>query len=220
MFLQRVFSRSKYNSNSHCYILGAKTLFNMQGWREYCRQGVIIVSSHNENAFESVAAGHADSEQYRPALHRFLVSRLRNAEDARDLAQETYLRFYQRTCAGAIRRPGGYLFRIAANLIYEFRLRNHRDCVTYDSEMVDTLSERTVDPSGTDPIDQLALTQELMNIVASIPPTYRKVLVMHMRDGHSCLDIANALGLTQPSVRVYLARAIAYARNARWKQGS
>jgi len=177
------------------------------------------VTAHNgdeEDTQESVALSGSDLEQYRPALHRFLTHRLRNAEDARDLAQETYLRFYQLANADAVRRPVGYLFRIAVNLVYEFQLKRRHDRVTYDSDGMETLAERVPGPVNADPSQQHMIQDQVNHILKQIPPTYRKVFIMHKRDGLSCQEIGQALNLTQRSVEIYLARAIAYARGARW----
>lgn len=153
--------------------------------------------------------------EYRPALHRFLLQRLQNSQDAQDLAQEAYLRFYQLDNTHAIQRPSGYLYRIAVNLLYEFRLRQSRDKVTYDSELVDTLSDLTADPSLTDLPERLAAAQQLHRVLQSIPLAYRKILILHRRDGQSVQQIAAALGLSTRTVETYLAKALAYARHAR-----
>src|SRR5687767_3031982 len=106
------------------------------------------MTAHNadeDDTPESVAFSGTDSEQYRPALHRFLTRRLQNAEDARDLAQEAYLRFYQLADTDAVRRPSGYLFRIAVNLVYEFRLKRRQSCVTHDSDALEKLADSVAD---------------------------------------------------------------------------
>jgi len=95
------------------------------------------------------------------------VRRLQNTADAQDLAQETYLRFYQLTNADAVVSQR-VLFRIAVNLVYEFRLRRARDRVTYDSEMVAALAEQTADPSNQDPSERLAVAEQVNRILASI----------------------------------------------------
>ena len=86
-----------------------------------------------------------DAQQYRSDLHRYLMRRLRSSEDARDLAQEAYLRYLQLPDHGAVRKPSGYLFRIAVNLIYEWRLRRDRSAVTYNSELADKCSSSLAD---------------------------------------------------------------------------
>jgi RNA polymerase sigma-70 factor (ECF subfamily) len=83
--------------------------------------------------------------------------------------------------------------------------------------MAESLADNSEELSSADPGEQLALAQQIDRIVAQIPLTYRKAFIMHKRDGLSCQEIADALQLTKRSVEIYLARAIAYARNARWK---
>ena len=158
-----------------------------------------------------------DSEQYRPVLHRFLLSRLKNAEDAADLVQETFLRYYALPNSAAVARPDNYLFRIAVNLIYEFRLRRDRErhFVTFDSELSNS-SMSTL--TQTDPGESLDTHQQIEHVLSQIPAAYRQVLVLHKRDGLSCKEIARQLNLSVRSVEKYIARALAYARHASWNQ--
>jgi RNA polymerase sigma factor (sigma-70 family) len=152
----------------------------------------------------------------RAALVRFILSRLRSAEDARDLAQETYLRFLQVPDAAVIRQPLRYLYRIALNLVYEFSLRRDRSIVTFDSQVADEQAARMPPESGAEPGQELATAEQLDRILNQIPPHYRRVLVMHKRDGLSYAQIAAETGLSKQSVQKYLARAIAAARMAKW----
>ena len=52
-------------------------------------------------------------------LERFLHSRVSNAEDARDLAQEAFMRILRLERAEYIRRPEQYLLRVATDLAFE-----------------------------------------------------------------------------------------------------
>jgi RNA polymerase sigma factor (sigma-70 family) len=150
------------------------------------------------------------------ALVRFLLSRLRSAEDARDLAQETYLRFLQVPDAAVIRQPLRYLYRIALNLVYEFRLRRDRSIVTFDSQVAEEKAARMAPDPSAEPGHELATAEQLDRILNQIPPHYRRVLVMHKRDGLSYAQIAAETGLSKQSVQKYLARAMAAARMAKW----
>src|SRR5262249_21285839 len=57
------------------------------------------------------------------ALVSFLAARLHNAQDARDVAQEAYVRLLQLDAPGALSFLRGYLFKIAENLAID-RLRH------------------------------------------------------------------------------------------------
>jgi RNA polymerase sigma factor (sigma-70 family) len=161
------------------------------------------------------SSGPQDPEDGAALVH-FILRRLRNAEDARDLAQEAYLRFLQVPDASVIRHPLRYLYRIALNLVYEFRLRRDRSIVTFDSQIAEEQAERIPMDPDSELGQGLATTEQLDRILKQIPSHYRRVLVMHKRDGLSYAEIAAQTGLSKQSVQKYLARAMAAARLAKW----
>jgi RNA polymerase sigma factor (sigma-70 family) len=152
---------------------------------------------------------------YSGRLHRYLVKQLRNREDASDLAQEAYLRFLQLPDAGVVRKPSGYLFRIALNLITEWRWRRDRSAVTFDSDLAEKRSTVCAD-GAPDAFEQLINQERLEKILEQIPLTYRRVLLWSKCDGLTNAQIAEKLGVTPDTVVRYLARAIAFARKAQW----
>jgi RNA polymerase sigma factor (sigma-70 family) len=161
-------------------------------------------------------ANEVGAAEYRMALHRFLVSRLRNSEDAADLVQEAFMRFYALPNSQTLARPDHYLFRIALNLTYEFRLRQERNVeyVSFDSEVSDSSLDALVEP---DPGDALGDRQLVAHMLAQIPRAYAQILLLHKRDGRSCKEIAAELDLSVRTVEKYVARALAFARTAVWK---
>lgn len=173
----------------------------------------------DEDVQEEPSLDGVATDEYRAILHRFLMKHLHDAEDALDLAQETYVRYYQLPDIEVVLKPRSYLFRVAQNVVYEFRLRRRREqeVLTIDSSVFDVEAGKAVDPANVDPSDELSNTQFLNRVLMQVPPGYRKVLVLHKRDGLSCAQIAQQLGLTRRSVEIYLARAISYARAAVWK---
>lgn len=165
------------------------------------------------------APGRPDPAGTEPAyglrLHRYLIRQLHSHEDANELAQEAYVRYLQVPDAGVIRQPGAYLFRIALNLISEWRLRRDRSVVTFDSELSEHRSRDTAD-GAPDAVQQLASQQQLAAVLAQIPVRYRQVLLMSKYEGLSNDDIAARMNVTPETVVRYLARAVAFARAARW----
>ncbi|MBS0421413.1 MAG: RNA polymerase sigma factor [Proteobacteria bacterium] len=149
-------------------------------------------------------------------LHRYLLQQLRNQDDARDLAQEAYMRYLQVPDMSAVRDPGAYLFRIALNLISEWRLRRDRSAVTYDSELTDKVALYAAD-NAPDVFEQAASSERLQSILEQIPVTYRRALLMSKCEGLSNVEIAKRINVTPETVVRYLARAVAFARAARWE---
>ena len=152
-------------------------------------------------------------EQYHEELHRFLMRRLRSAQQAQDLAQEAYLRLLRVERAELIRQPRAYLYRIAVNLVTEFRLRSQRDPVMYDSETMTEIAERTGEESSEG--ERSGDVREVERLLEQLPPLYRAILVLRKRDGLSYAEIAQQLGISVHTVKKYLARAVAKRRLAR-----
>jgi RNA polymerase sigma factor (sigma-70 family) len=154
--------------------------------------------------------------QYVKALHRYLMRRLENAQNAHDLAQEAYLRLVRLEHSELVRAPQAYLFRIAANLVYEFRMRQRRDVVTFDSRMVDYAADRVSDPVVGEPGERLNIERQLESVLDQLPPLYAAILLMKKRDGKSVEEIAKELNISIHTVKKYLFRAIAHCRAAKW----
>src|SRR5688572_20070340 len=57
---------------------------------------------------------------------RFIRLRVGNDADAHEIAQESYLRFMRLPAAERVRNPEAYLFRIAANMLHEYGLRQRQ----------------------------------------------------------------------------------------------
>ena len=154
--------------------------------------------------------------QYGKALHRYLMRRLSNQQNAQDLAQEAYLRLVRMENTDLVRAPQAYLFRIASNLVYEFRMRERRDVVTFDSRMVESAAERVSDPAAMEPGERINMERQLESVLAQLPPLYAAILVMKKRDGLSLQEIASTLDISIHTVKKYLFRAVAQARAADW----
>jgi RNA polymerase sigma factor (sigma-70 family) len=153
-------------------------------------------------------------EQHRAVLHRFLMRRLHNDQNAQDLAQEVYLRLLRVEDREVIRDPLAFLYRLAMNLVYEFRLRRQRDPVLFDSEAAEEVAERSLGASSGDLSEPLCTDEELKRVLSALPAMPRAVFVLRKRDGMSDREIATELGLSVHTVKKYLCQAVAQCREA------
>jgi RNA polymerase sigma factor (sigma-70 family) len=151
--------------------------------------------------------------EYQKDLHRFLVRRLKDAEDAADLAQEVYLRLLRIENSELVRSPRDYLYGIAAHVVHQFRMRTRRELVTYDSDAVDEIAEHPPQLDALDELpDRLNLQRELERALAQLSPTHQAVFLLRKRDGFSLQEIATQLGLSAHTVKKYLFQAKAQIR--------
>jgi RNA polymerase sigma factor (sigma-70 family) len=157
----------------------------------------------------------AESERCRRELHSYLARCMRSDEEASDLAQEAYLRYLQVPDAGVIRKPAAYLFRIAFNLLREWRHRRDRSPVAFNSALADKRAGLWAD-AGADIYEQLTTREQLQRVLDEIPYKYRQVLWLNKVEGLSHLQIAEKLNLAPNTVLSYLFRAVAHARRVQF----
>lgn len=144
--------------------------------------------------------------RYERRLIRVILQFVKSQELAEDLAQEAFLKAYQRLGQfDASRRFGPWLFRIGVNQTLDYlRRRKRRGWWMLFSERG---TERDPDPAVVDPRQQLDLEQEVAAVLEQIPENYRVVLILRELQNFSTCDIAAILERKEATVRWRLAEA-------------
>jgi RNA polymerase sigma factor (sigma-70 family) len=159
-------------------------------------------------------------EQYATRLYRYFLRQMRSTQDAEDLLQTVYMRWWQSPKHELVQKPESYLYRIASNVLAEYRMRGRRDVVIYDSDAAEERAERAEEDElwRDEQTERAALEQQLRRVLAQIPPTYRAALVMRTRDDLSFDEIGKTLGISTKAAKTYVARALAACRLADWNR--
>lgn len=144
-------------------------------------------------------------------LVRFLARRTRSAADARDLAQETFVRLLRVERKDLIRDPQPYLYRIATNLLYEFDLKRRNDSDGLQRWMQEQ-SLRESAPGAAEEVDACAIREVISRVLRELSPKCRAVLLLHRRDGMTYDEIAAQLGISSSMVKKYLAIGLRHCR--------
>jgi RNA polymerase sigma-70 factor (ECF subfamily) len=144
--------------------------------------------------------------RYESRLIGVILRFVRDRELARDLAQESFLRAYERLDQfDPSRRFGPWLFRIGVNLTLDFlRSRKRRKAPALFSE---SPSDRPFDPPQADPRKALDLEQEVRMVLDAIPEKYRTVLILRDLENFSTSEIAAILNRKEATIRWRLAEA-------------
>lgn len=150
--------------------------------------------------------------QYRKALHRYLMQRLKRSEDAADLAQEVYLRMLRVEESELVRSPQDYLYGIASHVVYQFKMRARRDVVDYDSEALEHAAEYPQELKPDELTERIEAQQQIEWALSQLPPTQRAVFVLRKQDRLSDRQIAQRLNLSVHTVKKYLFQAQARMR--------
>jgi RNA polymerase sigma factor (sigma-70 family) len=147
-------------------------------------------------------------EAHNEALLRFLMCRLRSAHEAREVAQEAYVRLLQLDAPDGVGYLRAYLFKTAANLATD-RLRSTARRARVDQlEFFD--QAEAFEPS---PESSVSAQQELatiLTILDELPPRCRYAFVMHRFYGHSIAEVASSMALSVRMVQLYVERALAF----------
>ena len=154
------------------------------------------VQNQDRDAFAVLVARHLDG------IHAFNYRMTRNAEDAADLAQETFLRVWN---SAATWRPNRvkfttWLHRIARNLNID-AYRRHRTSEEINPNLA------SVD-DGPDAAPTAArLRRALDAALTDLPERQRTALVLCHRDGMANRDAAEVLEVSVDALESLLARA-------------
>lgn len=147
--------------------------------------------------------------EYGADLHQFLINRLHREHDAKDVAQEVYLRLLRLNRPDFVRQPYAYVFHIARQVIGQMRIRERKDqdVVTFDSELA---AERSEHPGSfeQDPLlGPVNADHQLKRLLETLSATHRQVFLLRRAQGLSWTEIAKALDLSVHTVKKYISEA-------------
>ena len=146
-------------------------------------------------------------DEYAGTLYRVAYSVLRNAADAEDAVQETYLRVLRhRDGLAEIRDPRVWLVRIVWNVVLD---RKRRAKTRPETDDIADLA-RLLPASGLTAEERVASAQHHENVlraVTQLPEKEQKVLILSAFEELSSVEIAQVLGTTESTIRSRLFRA-------------
>jgi RNA polymerase sigma-70 factor (ECF subfamily) len=154
------------------------------------------VRQGDEASFEALFHRH----YYR--VYQLLVRLVGNAGEAEELAQDVFLRLYQRPLKRGD-NVGGWLYRVATNMGYNaFRARKRR------SRREDTVTAGTSPsaPSAAVEAERRASVAEVQAALARIKPRQGQLLILRQM-GFSYQELAGVLEVSPNSIGTMLARA-------------
>lgn len=150
-------------------------------------------------------------EVWQGAMKRWLSSRSSiQAADLDDVAQEVFLRLLRYSNDAVVEYPQSYLFRIATNVVNEWRERARNSLPHDDVWLADLQIEPEAEPESS--VEHDLVGKCVRKAVSLLPPRQREVLLLHIREDLTYKQIAVKLKLTPRVVRRDIARAYADLR--------
>ena len=141
--------------------------------------------------------------QYANRVYAAAYSLLKNKQDAEDVVQDTFLKYYARTRAFASpEHLRAWLLRLAINRAKDLlRSAGKKNCIPLEDdpqEFVFSLPE----------------SRDLFEAVLALPEQYRTVIHLHYYEGYSVKEIAGVLRITSQAVKSRLFRGRQMLRTA------
>jgi RNA polymerase sigma-70 factor (ECF subfamily) len=156
-------------------------------WVARCLQG-------EQAAFETLV------RRYQGILFKVAYRLTANREDARDVAQNAFIRAFERLeTYDPSRKFFSWIYRIAVNESLNYRRQRH---------VHDDLDPSLQAARGADPIEQAETADRVQTALMALTPEYREVIVMRYFGELSYEEISHAIGIPEKTVksRLFTAR--------------
>jgi RNA polymerase sigma factor (sigma-70 family) len=139
----------------------------------------------------------------------FLTRKLRNPQEAKEVAQEAYVKMLQLDAPGGISYLRAFLYKTAVNLAAN-RMKSAVRRTRVDE--LDFFDEINLAPS---PESCVAADQELhriLELIDELPAKCRHAFVMNRWVGHDFPEVAKLMGLSERMIRLYVERAMVFCQ--------
>lgn len=146
--------------------------------------------------------------RHHTGLIKFLRRRLSVADDADDVAQETYIRMMKYEGSRELRSPSAMLFRIAVNVANDHGRAALSRCASShtDIDNVDLTSEQ---PSAERTVLAEQNLELLLDVIEALPPKCKQVFLLSRAGGMTYAEIAQHCGISVKMVEKQISRAMA-----------
>jgi len=166
-------------------------------------KGPILMSTPECVSPSAVETLYSDHHSW---LRRWLHRRLGNAEQAADLAHDTFTRLLSTDRMPArLDEPRAFLTTVAQRLV-----SNHWRREKLERAYLEALS-RMPEPAACSPEARAIVLEtliELDRLLDGLPAIVRRAFLMSQLDGQTHAQVAEALGLSIPTVKRYLVKAL------------
>ncbi|WP_120004978.1 RNA polymerase sigma factor [Nesterenkonia muleiensis] len=174
---------------------------NAEGFESSQRTLVLRAMDGDLRAFEALV------DQYQRPLRSFCHRMVRDAQEAEDIVQDTFLTVWRRF--DTLHDPArfkAWIYRLASNACVDLiRKRETRRSVPTDSSDLQDFADLGVSPERNAEVSEAV--RALEQVLAQLPPEQKLAWVLFEMQGESYAQIADILKVTENSVRGRIHRA-------------
>ncbi|UTW44551.1 sigma-70 family RNA polymerase sigma factor [bacterium SCSIO 12696] len=152
-------------------------------------------------------------KKHGPTLVNFLSKRLKNREDAEDIAQSTFLRLYTMDDPERVDNPRAFLFQVASNMSVDQLRRQTRMNHYLEKEHLKADSQqRTSDDSPDQLLEAQQKSADIYRVIEAMPSNVRQAFMLSRTRNLPYAEIAKLMGVSVSSVEKYILDALKRCR--------
>ena len=143
--------------------------------------------------------------EYKERIYTVVLRMVKNKEEAKDLAQETFVKAYRNR--QSFRAESGFytwVYRIAVNLALNYVNRN-RD---RQAESIEDIAPTKMITAPTDRLEKAELKTAISNAVGKLPPRQRTVFVLRHYEEKPYSEIASLMSITEGAAKANYYQAV------------
>jgi RNA polymerase sigma-70 factor, ECF subfamily len=172
--------------------------------RDHIAKLIFLIKKGDQNAFKQFFT------LFYSDIYRFLFNYLSNSNDAEDLCQETFIKFWmQRHNIDSDSYPRAYLYKIAKNLAFNFTTRRPPS-ISYDNDL------KLISIPGKDPqteYENLDLAEECRRVINQLPERCKMTFILSRYEGFDYAEIADTMDVSLQTVKNQMSKAISYLKD-------
>lgn len=142
-------------------------------------------------------------DKYSDNLYRFVLKNIKDEDKAKDIVQDTYLKFWEKKDNVDQTKIKSYLFTTAYHTLIDVVRREKK----HDSFIADKVDNYSVQTEYSD------LQEILHEAINQLPEDQKAVVLLRDYEGYAYDEIAEITGLTESQVKVYIFRGRKFLKN-------
>ncbi len=152
-------------------------------------------------------------QRYQNRIYGFAYHYLGNREEAEDVTQEVFIRFWKHRETIDEEKPLGWLLRVARNASVDAirRRKTYQRTVSVNTDLLDYAHGSN--PTPDTQAEASDFQQHLKNAVDELDEPYRSIVILREIQELKYQEISDALDLPLTTIKVYLHRARKMLRN-------
>ncbi|PCJ24796.1 MAG: RNA polymerase subunit sigma-24 [Flavobacteriales bacterium] len=151
----------------------------------------------------TVAEYNESVDQYSDNLYRFIIKNIKDEDKAKDIVQDTYLKFWEKKDNVDLTKIKSYLFTTAYHTLIDV-VRKEKKQGSFNDVKEESYSTNS---------EYSDLQEILHEAVEQLPEDQKAVILLRDYEGYAYHEIAEITGMTESQVKVYIFRGRKFLKN-------